>query len=477
MREDIMDWVRGKYGCAASAGIYRKIALWEDWWRGRCRGFHEYWENGATGGPVRRELYSLRMAKKVCEDWAALLLNDRTYFHADGAAGAYLSAVFAAESFWDRSNHLVERAFATGTGACLLRLENAAVGEGGQLLAGEGMRVRFDFVDGGHIVPISVEGGRIVEAAFVSELRYRGESYLYVEAHLREADGYVIRNRYFRVGEFGVDEADAGADFPFAAVTAELRTGSPYPFFAILTPNIQNAAEEGCGLGQSVYADAIDCLKGVDLAFNNFCRDLKLGGKKVFINQSLVARDEYGNAYTPDDVAQQLFVTVGDVDLAEHPLIEEHNPTLRTEENRAAVQSQLDYLAFRCGLGAKHYLFGSTDGRARLTATQYMGERQDTRQNIVKHTKNVTSYILAVTKPLLWLAVHRFGYADVDENAAVELHYDDSYFTDTEADRERDLREVSAGLMTRDEFRLRWYSDGRTGDEGNAASCEDGRMR
>ena len=326
--------------------------------------------------------------------------------------------------------------------------------------------MRFDFVGGGHILPISVEGGRIVEAAFVSELRYRGESYLYVEAHLREADGYVIRNRYFRAGEFGIDEVSAGADCPFASVPAELRTGSPYPFFAILTPNIQNAAEEGCGLGQSVYADAIDCLKGVDLAFNNFCRDLKLGGKKVFINQSLVARDEYGNVYTPDDVAQQLFVTVGDVDLAEHPLIEEHNPTLRTEENRAAVQSQLDYLAFRCGLGAKHYLFGSTDGRARLTATQYMGERQDTRQNIVKHTKNVTSYILAVAKPLLWLAVHRFGYADVDEAAAISIRYDDSYFTDTEADRARDLREVSAGLMTRDEFRVRWYGE----DGGNAAS-------
>ena len=364
MREDVMDWVRTTYGCAASAGIYRKIALWEDWWRGKCRGFHEYWENAASGGPVRRELFSLRMAKKICEDWAALLLNDRTYFHADGEAGAYLGAVFERESFWERSNHLVERAFASGTGACLLRLEDAVAGEDGTLLPGGGMRVRFDFVDGGHILPISVERGQIVEAAFVSEIRRRGENYLYAEIHLREADGYVIRNRYFRDSAFG--EALADCELPPDMAPGEMRTGSPYPFFAILTPNIQNAAEEGCGLGQSVYADAIDCLKGVDLAFNNFCRDLKLGGKKVFINQSLIARDDYGNTYTPDDVAQQLFVSVGDTDLSEHPLIEEHNPTLRTTENREAVQSQLDYLAFRCGLGAKHYLFGSAEHRETL---------------------------------------------------------------------------------------------------------------
>ena len=41
------------------------------------------------------------------------------------------------------------------------------------------------------------------------------------------------------------------------------------------------------GLGCSVYAHAIDSLKGVDLAFNNFCRDFKLGGKKVFYNRDL----------------------------------------------------------------------------------------------------------------------------------------------------------------------------------------------
>ena len=85
MREDIIDWIRAEYGCAASVGIYRKIEQWEDWWRGKCRGFHEYWENSVSGGPIRRELYSLRMAKKICEDWAALLLNDRTYFRASGA--------------------------------------------------------------------------------------------------------------------------------------------------------------------------------------------------------------------------------------------------------------------------------------------------------------------------------------------------------------------------------------------------------
>lgn len=233
-----------------------------------------------------------------------------------------------------------------------------------------------------------------------------------------------------------------------------------YPFFSILTPNIQNTMDSSGGMGQSIYGDALDCLRGVDLAFNNFCRDLRLGGKKVFINQSLIQRDDAGNLYSPDDVAQQLFMTVGDTDLADTPLIEEHNPSLRTDENRDAVQSQLDYLSFRCGLGTRHYLFTGVQGKAHLTATQYTGERQDMRQNCAKHGQNVTAYLCGVIRPMLWLAVRMLGksFAAAD----IRIAYDDSYFIDSESERARDLREVEAGLMDPDRFRQRWYGDGRS---------------
>ena len=205
----------------------------------------------------------------------------------------------------------------------------------------------------------------------------------------------------------------------------------------------------------SVYADAIDCLKGVDLAFNNFCRDIKLGGKKVFLNQTLVSRDEWGNILTPDDVAQQLFVTVGDADIADHPMITEHNPELRSAENAEAVQCQLNYLSFRCGLGAHHYTFADAEGRARLTATQYMGERQDMRQNMAKHQKNVERFLRGAVRALLWCAARVIGLP-ADEDCAVRVRFDDSYFTDTESQRERDLRELAAGVLTAEEYRRKW---------------------
>lgn len=439
----------GQRGYAAESVMYAYIREWEAWWRGKNKAFHEYLENNAMGRPVRREMFRMNMAKKICEDWAAVLLNDRTVLTvADEAGDTFVKRVFAESGFLRQANRLIEKAFAVGTGAAILRISDCPVIDGA-LLADAGTKLSFEFVDAGHIIPLSVQNGRITEAAFVSEGVVRGKEYVYLETHTIEDGGYCIRNAFFDREDGVLRERDEGK---YASV---IKTKSPVPFFSVIAPNLVNPIDEGSGMGVSVFADALDCLRGVDLAFNNFCRDIKLGGKKVFINQSLVNRDEHGNVYTPDDVAQQLFVTIGDTDIADHPMITEHNPELRTADNAEAVQSQLDYLSFRCGLGTHHYTFGGIEGRAKLTATQYMGERQDMMQNAGKHQKNVEAFLRGVVRALLWCAAEVYRLP-VDAGAGIAVTFDDSYFTDTESQRSRDLDEVKAGILTVEEYRRKW---------------------
>ena len=66
------------------SAYYAKIDEWESWWRGYSRPFHQYWESLGTGGVVRRNLYRMNMAKKICEDWAKLLMNERVRIRAGG---------------------------------------------------------------------------------------------------------------------------------------------------------------------------------------------------------------------------------------------------------------------------------------------------------------------------------------------------------------------------------------------------------
>ncbi len=450
--EEILSCLGERY-CLAKTAYYSKIAEWESWWRGHNRTFHEYLENAAGGGMIRRELYRMNMAKKICEDWAAIILNDRTRIFIDDACGdEFAMRVFEDSGFMAQANRLVEKTFATGTGAAILRL-SGCVDDGETISPGDDAKISFEFVDAAHIIPLSVRNGEITEAAFISEGIERGKEYVYLESHCIEDDGYVIRNEFFR--------RDGGKlvreDRPHCAEI--IRTGSDVPLFSILTPNIQNNIDEFCGMGISVFADAEDCLKGVDLAFNNFCRDIKLGGKKVFINQSLINRDDCGNIFTPDDVAQQLFVTLGDGDISENTMITEHNPELRCAENAEAVQCQLNYLSFRCGLGTHHYTFGDELGRAKLTATQYMGERQDMRQNAAKHQKNAKRFLLGVIRAVLWAGEEVFSLP-INRGADISIRFDDTYFTDTESCRARDLAELGAGVLTAEEYRKKWIDGG-----------------
>lgn len=108
---------------------YTDIHLWEDWWRGYVPEFHNYWirdvqENGAQ---VKRK--QMRMAKKLCEDWANLLLNDKTRIliecgeHDTNRTQKWLTGdtdeqnggILGKTGFWVKGNKAVEREFAQGT--------------------------------------------------------------------------------------------------------------------------------------------------------------------------------------------------------------------------------------------------------------------------------------------------------------------------------------------------------------------------
>lgn len=455
--KNVIAWLNKKYGYNLSSEYYSRIALWADWWQGYHKPFHRFREVGHDNSIRNRELYTLKMAKKVCEDWAAILLNEKTTLAIkDKASGTFLlgedgtGGVFGETDFWQEANALMEKAFYSGTGAVLVRIENMQV-KGEDIKAGDNTSIRFEYLAAEHIIPLTVRNHQIVEAAFVSEVLDKGKKYIYLELHLLEADGYVIHNKYFKAANKTLQEAVLPE-----GIAEEFCTRSNIPLFAIVRPNIVNHFSDSMGLGMSIYADAIDSLKGVDLAFNNFCRDLKLGGKKVFLNRSLVQVDEEGNQITPDDVAQQLFTTVGDeVTMNENTLIHEFNPDLRTEANKEAVQAQLDYLSFKVGLGTKHYQFNAGSV---VTATQYNGDKQELIQNASKHYIAVEKFLQQIVQAVLWAGKEILNQG-VNPDTQVTVNFEDSYIIDKESERQRDLQEVRDGIMQKYEYRMKWYGE------------------
>lgn len=453
--KQVIEYLNNTHGYNVSSAYYQYIKEWAQWWKGYYKPFHHFREVSGTK-IIERDMYTLKMGKKVCEDWASLLLNERTEIIVeDKASNLFLQGdnqmggVLGENQFWQKSNALVEKAFYSGTGAIVLRMIGMSVSNDDVMKDSE-TKIVFEYLSAQNIIPLTVLQGTIIDVAFVSEVLVKGKTYIYLETHIKETSGYQITNIYL--------ENDEGVLKQVAlppGIVPSYSTGTDIPMFTVITPNIVNNIDESIGLGISIFADAIDNLKGVDLAFNNFCRDFKLGGKKVFMNDSLTKRDSEGFLITPDDVAQQLFVQFGDEVLDKDKLIYEYNPLLRVKENKDGIQGQLDYLSFKCGLGTKHYQFNAG---SIVTATQYSGDKQELVQNASKHCIIIEQALQTLVKAVLWIGKEIIGQP-VNPDVEVNIIFDDSFIIDKESERLRDQQEVRDGLMMKWEYRTKWYGE------------------
>ena len=118
--------VRNGYTTVDDA-YYSQISLWQTWYQGKVNSFHTYTQyNGQR--KVTRQRKTMGMAKRFCEDWAALLLNEKVRISVGNeAAQAAMDEILKRNRFSVRANQLVELAFALGTGAFVEYLDGGEV--------------------------------------------------------------------------------------------------------------------------------------------------------------------------------------------------------------------------------------------------------------------------------------------------------------------------------------------------------------
>ena len=85
---------------------YGHIDEWLEWYQGEVKKFHKYKIYNGTS-TITEDRYKLGMAKKVCEDWANLLLNEKVAIKAGGFT-KHLNEILQANNFLIRANQLRE---------------------------------------------------------------------------------------------------------------------------------------------------------------------------------------------------------------------------------------------------------------------------------------------------------------------------------------------------------------------------------
>lgn len=471
-------------GWKLQGSYYSYINEWRQWWEGNVPSFHTIRSTGLTGQQMKREMFRLRMAKKVCEDWASLLLNDKTTVTVmDKATADWLcgdpdaqqvGGVLHDLSFWTNANELVELSFCSGTGAFVLSAEGIRM-EGGRLLPTASGALHLDYLPAECILPLTVKHGKVVEVAFASEVTEKGRSCVYLQTHtlVKYPDGgtqYRITNEYFTSDSEGESKSTDYQPAPLPdGMQPSFVTGSSVPWFALFSPAGKKNLLGGAGLGMAVFSEGIDPLKQCDLAFDNYCMDLYLGGKKVFYSRSMlkpVFADGCVSYVPPDDIRQQLFVQTGDENPDVPPEWHEYNPSLRTEENCRAVQNALDYASFKAGLGTHHYQFTSSGVK---TATEYTGERQDMVANAERHHIRIEAALLQIFRSILWAGKNLLGAA-IDPETPLSINWDDSYVMDAQTRRQQDKDDALSGFIPK--YRYNMEHRGMSEEEAKRAVSE-----
>lgn len=436
---------------------YTKIAQWEEWYEGYVPEFHR--TRVANGiNVIQRDIYHLNMAKRVAEDWSSALLaedleikiessdRNKSSIFVQGSKGD--GGVLGSNDFKNLLSQALESAYALGTSAIVLGINNIAVDDSDNIINNNDRSLSLQSFDAMSILPISYDKNKITECAFISSVVVKGSACNLLNIHMTSSTGYVIMN-------YVIDSKGRKLDAESLGFVPFLETFSKIPYFTILKPNIVNNISKNTPLGISVYANAIDNLKGTDTAYDACIREVITGQRIIFFNKMLLMTDDSGKSIVPNDCKQSYMQFFGDDAFDVKEFIKEFHTTLNTEALNKELQNQLNMLSLKCGLGAHYYNF-TQDGVT--TATEYIGERQDFQRNAVKNAGFVTSAVRILVKAIL-SAGRQFLNANVNPESKVVVTIPDNILVDDTALRAQDREDVNSGLMTKVEYRMKWYNE------------------
>ena len=440
--------------------FYSKVYEWKSWYQGDVKGFHNYTvQNGERQVKCRR--YSLGMGKKLCEDWANLLLNEKVQITLEGQKEQdFIDLVLTENNFTVKANEMQELKSALGTVAYVPRVIGQEVSESGDIVPGNASGIVLDYVTIENIYPLSWQNGYISECAFSSEVTRGGKDYLYLQIHRREDNGnYVIENRIYRYNNEQLADEQLVNVKGFENIPAVVHTGSDKRQFVIDRPNIANNINYLLPTGIAIYANAIDVLQGVDIAYDSYVNEFKLGKKRIMVKPSAAQYLDGTPAFDPDDVV--FYVMPEDTEGG--AVVTPIDMTLRTAEHNTGIQDQLNILSSKCGFGETYYRF---DGGSVATATQVISENSTMFRTIKKHEIVLEQALVELCRILLRLGNTAMN-AGLDEDVEISIDFDDSIIEDKQTEFSRDMQLLQAGIMNDWEFRMRWMNE----DEATAKAA------
>lgn len=428
------------------------IAQWYSWYTNDNDFYKVKYISTARKRKDRRR-YSLKPARKICREWASLVLNEETKISVDDAsANAWLADYLDRTGFWLVGQMSIERSFAMGTGALVLWFE---------VDDDEVTKIKIRRYDARMIVPLTWDDDGVTECAFVTRVTVRGRRYDQAQVHVYDAETgtYHIRTFVFRDDK----EVDAGE----LGFIADFDTMQPNKTFGIVKPGLDNVVADNSPFGISVFHDAIDSIKATDLAWDSIFQEVDLTRVRVFLSDSMIdLEDQEGKKVPIADLEDQVYRLLDDN--GDGKLIDVFSPDIRIGPLKDALNIALAELGDNAGFGEQYFQLGKAGGLK--TATEVVSDNSALMRNVRKHEKSVGNAIRDLITGLLSSA-SALRYADFPGDVGpVSIQFDDSVITDTQTEKQLMLNEISAGVVPAWKYLATFY--GMSEEEAREAVSE-----
>lgn len=436
------------YNPEVKNNIETYIEQWKSWYQGSVKSFHNYFiYNGRR--QVNKKRFTLNMAKEISEDWADILWSEKCKISLkDENTQKQFDELADSLDLYTLITQLIEKSGALGTEMAVVSAYDIKKNEDGMTLDVSNAKTRVNIVDIDWIFPLSWDNTGITECAFGSVKYINGQKYIVLSVHrLNDKGNYVIYNHLFSDTNGNLTEV-LGQE----GTENEFDTRSNIKWFATFKPLLTNNLFENNPFGIPHYANAIDVMKTVDIDFDAFKNEVKDGRRRIF------ARAEMFNY---DNGEQKLTFDPNDTDIYMLPkgankddLIQSDTDNLRVADQINAINTSLNILGNKVGFGENHYHF---DGTNLSTATAVISSNSKMARRMKKLQIGYESAIYDLVKAICYVSTV-FGKYNLNTDDMV-IQFDDSVIEDKNAESDRALRELSAGVLSKVEYRTKIYGE------------------
>lgn len=324
-------------------------------------------------------------------------------------------------------------------------------------------KIYINAIAQGDFIPIAFDGdGNLTSVVFVDTFTAGKYIYSRLEWQRIEEDTLIIINKAFRAedkntlgNEVSLMEIDRWAKIEPITVIDNM----PKIFGGFYKVPKANHIDKTSPLGVSVYSRALKELEKLDKQKSRLDWEYQSGERKTYVdtmtlNETQIIKD--GKTVNKKaNVDKRLFKSLN---VGKEDFFKDYSPEIRDEAYLRGLDKYKKEVEFACDLA-----YGTISDPASIekTATEIRGSKQKSYAVVTKMQTKTEKALNDLIESMDILCT-LYGLAPAGDYE-VSYKWDDSLVVDAETERQQDIRDVNLGIMSKVEYRAKWY--GETADE------------